>query len=110
MTLDEAIRHAEEVAQACENQQERHYESNKLFDNNYDKEKMMQCESCANEHRQLAEWLRELKAVREAWTQLTETVTELRDNGGTGTQKDIAGFLVNYLGVLEKEIMAAKEG
>lgn len=66
MTLDEAIIHAEEVARAVEKQQERHYESNNLFENAYDEEKMKQCEACAEEHRQLAEWLTGYKKIREA--------------------------------------------
>ena len=41
MTLDEAIKHAEEVAEE------------------------KRCEKCAKEHRQLAEWLKELKQLRE---------------------------------------------
>lgn len=45
MTLDEAIKHAEEVAEYdCYNEEQR---------------------VCAEEHRQLAEWLKELKAHRE---------------------------------------------
>lgn len=40
MTLDEAIIHCEEVAQTCENAE------------------------CGAEHRQLAKWLRELKAYK----------------------------------------------
>ena len=45
MTLDEAIRHAEEVADYdCYNDEQRR---------------------CADEHGQLAEWLRELKQFRE---------------------------------------------
>ena len=43
MKLDEAIRHAEEVAELNE----------------------AECFECAEEHRQLAEWLKELKALRE---------------------------------------------
>lgn len=39
MTLDEAIQHCEEVANS-------------------------ECSECANEHKQLAEWLKELKAFR----------------------------------------------
>ena len=39
MTLDEAIRHATEVAESC-------------------------CGTCAAEHRQLSEWLTELKVRR----------------------------------------------
>lgn len=45
MTLDEAIRHAEEVAE---------------YDYYNDEQK-----KCANEHRQLAEWLKELKERRQ---------------------------------------------
>ena len=51
MTLDEAIDHAEEVASR------------------------VQCQPCANEHHQLAAWLRELRDRRE---------TEVTSHGGTG--------------------------
>lgn len=51
MTLDEAIKHAEEVA-----------EQNKWFEENYLEHKG--CKECAEEHRQLAEWLKELKAYK----------------------------------------------
>ena len=40
-----------------------------------------------------------------AWKQLKETVIELRDNEGTGSQKDICSFLINYMGILEKQII-----
>lgn len=45
MTIDEAIKHCEEVAEEQEKNE---------------------CNECAAEHRQLAEWLKELKAYREA--------------------------------------------
>lgn len=56
MTLEEAIKHAEEVMM-----------------NNLEKTKgrnasdliAIQCFECADEHRQLAEWLKELKRYRE---------------------------------------------
>ena len=55
MTLDEAICHCEEVAEEKEQEaKEAHVLSG------------MDCMECAEEHRQLAEWLRELKAYREA--------------------------------------------
>lgn len=57
MTLDEAIKHAEEVA-----------EINQAIAYNTDDGNWMdiaQCEKCAEEHRQLAEWLKELKKLRE---------------------------------------------
>lgn len=46
MTLDEAIKHAEEIA-------------SRKFDD------CVHCINCAEEHRQLAEWLKELKRYRE---------------------------------------------
>ena len=57
MTLDEAIRHCEEVAeekeaQAWEAQLQEEYRTIKS------------CKGCAEEHRQLAEWLKELKQLR----------------------------------------------
>ena len=57
MTLDEAIKHAEEVAeekeeQAWEAQLQEEYRTCK------------DCADCAKEHRQLAEWLKELKQLR----------------------------------------------
>lgn len=47
MTLDEAIRHAENIADSY-------------------KDTEPNCK-CAEEHRQLAEWLKELKAYRETY-------------------------------------------
>lgn len=59
MTLDEAIKHAEKVAER---------EQCKGFDANIKSNcKTVQGErhyKCANEHRQLAEWLKELKRAR----------------------------------------------
>lgn len=62
MTLDEAIKHAEEVAE----------ENNKCAENIRDKMKSeialsnaTECETCADEHRQLAEWLKDYKRLLE---------------------------------------------
>lgn len=59
MTLDEAIKHAEEVAEKNEKQASWFWckEGNPNYEN---------CVKCAEEHRQLAEWLRELKKYRES--------------------------------------------
>ena len=52
MTIDEAIEHAEDVAK----EQDRYCPTpNGTFDPH---------KACAEEHRQLAEWLRELKLLR----------------------------------------------
>ena len=63
MTIDEAIKHAEEVAEKFESLHER-YE-------NMDEDRLLfrvkenECKNCAEEHRQLANWLKELKQLRE---------------------------------------------
>ena len=69
MTLDEAIKHAEEVAKQneedaviysnCKNHKKNLYEIG--IAENAEKK----CCKCAEEHRQLAEWLKELKRLRE---------------------------------------------
>ena len=54
MTLDEAIKHCEEVAERNEKQASWFW----IKEGNPNYENLMECEA---EHRQLAEWLRELK-------------------------------------------------
>lgn len=65
MTLDEAIIHAETVAERLENSHKRDW----------------MCEDderCAKEHRQLAAWLKELKQLREQtrWIPVSERLPE----------------------------------
>jgi hypothetical protein len=57
MTLEEAIKHCEEIAELKydEGNEARLQEQDKYAD---------ECIACAAEHRQLAEWLRELKAYK----------------------------------------------
>ena len=57
MTIDEAIKHAEEVAEKTEKKAS--WFLGKEGNPNYES-----CVKCANEHRQLAEWLKELKQLR----------------------------------------------
>ena len=59
MTIDEAIAHAREVADTCE------YEASK-YDMSDPYESHVACQEgkCAEEHEQLAEWLEELKELR----------------------------------------------
>ena len=63
MTLDEAIKHAEEVADS-------HDRIKQI--------KAVTLEECrrAREHRQLAEWLKELQAHREAWDKCIKEIKE----------------------------------
>ena len=59
MTIEEAIKHCEEVA---EREQQKGYYAN--TEANQSTEYGTKCYECAEEHRQLAEWLRELKRDR----------------------------------------------
>ncbi len=56
ITLDEAIKHAEEVAEEKENEGKLLCQSEGAS---------IGCLTCAEEHRQLAEWLKELKYYKE---------------------------------------------
>ena len=42
--------------------------------------------------------------MTEQWQELKETIIEMRDNDGTGTQQEVCKFLVNYMDVLEKQM------
>ena len=61
LTLDEAIKHAKEVA-------DMNYNDAEKFDSNDSVENYMKanCMECAEEHMQLAEWLEELKSYKDA--------------------------------------------
>lgn len=61
MDLDSAIQHCEEVM--MENLE-------KTKDRNASDPIAINCFECADEHRQLAEWLKELKAYKETWCKL----------------------------------------
>lgn len=71
MTLSEAIKHCEEVAEKNDNIADTFEETLK---------NKIACRECASEHRQLAEWLRELKMYREIFEKVGKT---LADNGYT---------------------------
>jgi hypothetical protein len=55
-SIDDAIKHCEEVAE------EQEWQAYKSVSRTY--VERMSCEECAKEHRQLAEWLKELKAYK----------------------------------------------
>lgn len=57
MTLEEAIKHAIEVAELNE-------ECTRIYNEHGKTMESYTCKECASEHRQLAEWLKELKAYR----------------------------------------------
>lgn len=73
MTLDEAIKHAEEVADVCE------FEASKYdMTDAYENHVACQEGKCAEEHRQLAEWLKELKQLRNqtSWIPVSERLPD----------------------------------
>lgn len=61
LTLDEAIKHAKEVA-------DMNYNDAEKFDSNDSVENYMKanCMKCAEQHEKLAEWLEELKSYKDA--------------------------------------------
>lgn len=69
LTLDDAIKHTEKVADECE------VKARLLETPHYTKKSM---ENCANEHRQLAEWLKELKELRKERIELKKQNLILR--------------------------------
>jgi hypothetical protein len=67
MTIDEAIKHCEEVAE----RKEASYKADLALGLGTN-----DCKECAKEHRQLAEWLKELKTYREFADWLANAVLE----------------------------------
>lgn len=79
MTLDEAIRHCEEVA-------ERYETRAKIIDRRklgFALENPTACRECAADHRQLAEWLMELKDLKaeqnDQYVFIHELISELKE-------------------------------
>ena len=72
-SLDEAIKYAEEEAELNE-------ECTRIYNEQGDAIASCSCKECAEEHRQLAEWLRELKKYRAIFEKVGKI---LADNGYT---------------------------
>lgn len=96
MTLDEAIKHCEEVAEKNENKAQEWHKQTKNRVVNFC-EKAIQAENdcieCADEHKQLAEWLKELKQLREQtrWTPISEKLPKESGDYFTTISFDIDG-------------------
>ena len=45
--------------------------------------------------------------MNDQWKELKETIIELRDNDGTGTQQEVCKFPTNYMDILEKQMQAS---
>lgn len=79
MSIDEAIKHSEEVA-IEKNKLCKRYDDASGYSRSHNEAirttDAKRCEECAAEHRQLAEWLKELQAHREAWEKLRTEIQE----------------------------------
>ena len=85
MTIDEVIKHCEEVAEKQEiTAKSNLMEIDKIKADGilrlYDADEYESCMKCASEHRQLAEWLKELKQSRAIFEKVGKI---LADNGYT---------------------------
>lgn len=85
MTIDDEIKHCEEVA-----------ENQEWLSESYDDDSMgtKLCKECASEHRQLAEWLRELKKYRIAHYKLRDMDYEYDLNSKFGNNPMYYGHKV----------------
>ena len=95
MTLDKAIKRAEEVVEEQEKAAKEWHENQvrkcKLIrgtEMDYTHEN--ECKKCAEEHRQLAEWLKELKQLREQtrWIPVSDRLPEDRELALFSTKAD----------------------
>ena len=96
MSLDEAILHAEEVATEQERLMSRYDAASgyaRSRNESIRTESAKKCEKCAADHRQLAEWLRELKNLRKA------AVVKCKDCKWWRKQKDSAQGRCRLLGI-----------
>lgn len=96
LTLDEAILHAEEVAEKNEKECKNWtYGASRINDDEGRKKQYLKhaemWEECAKEHRQLAEWLRELnkwRALRDSINMLCDVDCEYPQYRESGTMCD----------------------
>lgn len=107
MTLDEAIKHAEEVAKKQENNAKSYPKPNKSVKGSG--KKYNACLKCAEEHRQLAEWLKDYKRLLSVTDAIKAeidqhcSITVGSDNEPAMTLHDIFGILDKHTSGKEKE-------
>lgn len=96
LTLDEAIKHAKEVADI-------NYIDAEKFDSNDSVENYMKtdCIECAEQHEQIAEWLEELKSYKDIGT--PKELKELKENGA------FTGLELAKLAIMQKELKKYKD-
>lgn len=101
MTLDEAIVHCEDVAQQNETLANQYSKK----EQNHPVERWDSCEKCAEEHRQLAEWLKDYKRLLEQEPVLDKIRAEIEakccitvgeENDGAITLHDVFEIIDKY--------------
>ena len=102
LTLDEAIKYCLEVASENDSQAEEYNEHDE-----WEFANKCNCEQCAADHRQVAEWLRELKDLREENKVLTSECDRLIKEKGELLSK-VSGGDVLRICQLEEQLKEAK--
>ena len=109
LTLEQAIGHAEEVATEQELLMGRYDAASgyaRSGNESIRTESAKKCEKCAEEHRQLADWLRILKKAKfeydEAWKILTHPTPDVR-YPDVNRAKIVLDVFRNSLGLLDAE-------
>ena len=99
MTLDEAIKHCEEIAMDKTN----------LAQTLWDSKEKARCKECADEHNQLAQWLIELKILRNNDV-LDKIRAEINQYSSIWVQYTIKGHTDKDIeGIVEDVLKQAKE-
>lgn len=92
MTIDEAIKHCEEVAVKLEKKANIYEIKNTYLP---DSQKPVDCLPCAADNRQLAEWLTDYKELKTKYSDVQEKIREIRG------YLEFAEEHMNVMGVLE---------
>lgn len=121
ITIEEAIKHCEEVVEKQEiTAKSNLMEIDKIKADGilrlYDADEYESCMKCASDHRQLAEWLRELKkwrALRDSINMLCDVDCEYPQYKERGTMCDACqiGTVKEYFEqIFDEEVSADEEG
>lgn len=99
MTIEEAIKHEYAAFELCKLDAKEYHDAAIRKLNPFEKSLLEEQEEksikISQEHRQLAEWLKELKAHREAWNKLQEEMDRLDPDYDSYSVKNNACLIVN---------------
>ncbi len=104
MTLEEAIKHCEEVAEEKERSAKLHQRPDRNVKGSG--KRYLSCLECADEHRQLAEWLKELKDYKDARVGCEYCKHNYREQH----ERPCSLCRRNFMDMFESEVNADEEG